>query len=188
MLTEQKSRFKALEIENTPEAAIPTLKEAQKKYGFAANLFGLMSNHSGLLKAYWEGVKILTKTSVLHAEEREIAFLSTSYTNSCNYCMSAHSTVAQMMHIDQSIIDALRNGNPLPDQKLEALNLFVKAMTEKRGQVTEQEIEAFIDAGYSNEAVYEIVLIVSLKAMTNYADIIGKAPIDAPFQPNIWNG
>jgi len=186
MVIEKQINFEIKTIDTASEASKAVLQEALKKYGFEANLFGLMANHPALLNTYWEGVKFLAQDGSLTVVEREVAFLATSFENKCNYCMTAHSTVAEMIKLPQQIIDSLRNGTSISDPKLEALSQFVKAMTVKRGAVSSDDIQNFINAGYSKETIFEIVLIVALKAMTNYAGLIGNAPIDKPFQPNNW--
>ncbi|MGW9684871.1 carboxymuconolactone decarboxylase family protein [Flagellimonas sp. 2504JD1-5] len=186
METLENVEFKIRTIENAPEASKPILKAAKAAYGFEANLLGLMANHPALLYAYWEGDKFLTKNSVLTAKERQIAFLASSYENNCQYCMAAHSSIAQMNKVPQENIDALREGRELPDKKLNALSEYVKATTTKRGQVTNEDIGKFLDAGYTKEAMLEVITIVGFKVMTNYMDHLAQTPVDHPFQGNLW--
>jgi hypothetical protein len=44
--------FKLHDQESAPEASKPLLEQAEKKYGFALNLFGVMAESPAALKAY----------------------------------------------------------------------------------------------------------------------------------------
>lgn len=55
--------------------------------------------------------------------------------------------LAQMISTDEATLNALRNGAPIPDQKLQALHEFTRKMVEKRGFVNDADIEAFLCGG-----------------------------------------
>lgn len=172
--------------DNAPIASQSILNAAKKAYGFSPNLLGLMANHPALLNAYWEGDSFLTQNSVLSPVERQVAFLAASYENNCHYCMAAHSTIGQMTKVPQDSIDALRAGTTLPDTKLEALSQYVKATTVKRGRVSQEDIQHFLKAGFTQESILEVITIVGFKVFTNYINYITQTPVDAAFQANIW--
>lgn len=178
--------FEIKTSENAPAASQPILAAAKKAYGFAPNLLGLMGNHPALLNAYWQGDNFLAKNSVLTAIERQVAFLAASYENNCHYCMAAHSTLGQMAKVPQDAIDALRAGTTIPDAKLEALSQYVKATTVKRGRVSQEDIQNFLDAGFTKESQLEVITIVGFKVFTNYINYLAQTPVDAPFQANVW--
>ncbi len=186
MQTTTQLNFDIKTSENAPAASQPILAAAKKAYGFAPNLLGLMGNHPALLNAYWEGDNFLAKNSVLTPIERQVAFLSASYENNCHYCMAAHSTIGQMTKVPQEVIDALRAGTTIPDAKLEALSQYVKATTVKRGRVSEEDIQSFLDAGFTQESILEVITIVGFKVFTNYINYLAQTPVDAPFQANAW--
>ncbi len=187
MNTLENVKFEIKTVENAPEASKSILAAAKKTYGFKPNLLGLMANHPALLNTYWEGDNFLTKNSVLTAKERQVAFLSASYENNCHYCMAAHSGIAQMNQVSQEVIDALRSGADLPDTKLNELSKYVKATTVKRGRVSEKDVQNFLDAGYTQEAILEVITIIGLKVFTNYINYLAKTPVDSAFQVNIWS-
>ena len=186
METIEKLNFEIKTQENAPENSRGALSAAKKAYGFNANLLGTMANHPALLNNYWEGSANLSANSTLTGVEQQVAFLAASYENNCHYCMAAHTSIGQMHKIDQSILDALRNGTTIPDARLEALSQYVKATTVKRGRVSEEDIDAFLSAGFTQESVLEVITIVSLKVMTNYINYVAQTPVDAPFQANVW--
>jgi len=186
MTTIETLNYDVKTIENAPENSKSILETSKSKYGFVPNLLGTMSHHPALLKNYWDGVANVEANSTLTTEEQQVAYLAASYENNCHYCMAAHTSISQMHKIDQSVLNALRTGTPIPNPKLEALSQYVKATTTSRGRVSETDVEAFLDAGFTKENVLEVITIVSLKVMTNYINFIANTKVDSAFEPNAW--
>ena len=186
MTTIETLNYNVKTIENAPANSKPVLEASKKAYGFVPNLLGTMANHPALLKNYWEGSATLDANSTLTGQEQQVAYLAASYVNNCHYCMAAHTSIGQMHKIDQDILDALRTGTEIPNAKLEALSQYVKATTISRGRVSQDDIDAFLAAGYAQENVLEVITIVSLKVMTNYINFVAQTKVDSAFEPNAW--
>ncbi|MGR8935301.1 MAG: carboxymuconolactone decarboxylase family protein, partial [Gammaproteobacteria bacterium] len=107
--------------------------------------------------------------------------------NHCSYCVAAHSVIAKhMVKADPAIVDALRNLQPLPDSKLDALANFTRSVVKNRGAVCNKTLDNFITAGYSLTQVLEVVLGVAFKTLSNYTNHIIDTPLDNAFQPEAW--
>lgn len=91
-----------------------------------------------------------------------------------------------MMKVDNEIIESLRNETPLTDAKLESLRTFTLSMVRNRGNVSQQDLEAFYAAGYGEQQVLEIILGLSQKVISNYTNHIANTPVDAAFQKFAW--
>ena len=89
--------------------------------------------------------------------------------------------------MDDAITEALRNETALPNARLEALRDFTLSVVRGRGEVDESEVQAFIDAGFTQRQILEVVLGVAQKVMSNYTNHLTRTPVDAPFQPFAWN-
>jgi alkylhydroperoxidase family enzyme len=46
------------------------------------------------------------------------------FENECHYCMAGHTQLAKMQKIDDNIVRAIRNGQPISDPNLKALRAF----------------------------------------------------------------
>ena len=92
-----------------------------------------------------------------------------------------------MVKADPAIVDALRNGKPLSDSKLDALVSFTRAVVKNRGVVSGQALDTFITAGYSRAQVLEVVLGVAFKTLSNYTNHIIHTPLDTAFQAEAWD-
>jgi uncharacterized peroxidase-related enzyme len=179
------TKFEIHTIETAPENSKELLEGAQKQLGFIPNLYGIMAEAPAALNAY-NSINQSFESSSLNSTEKQIVLLATSYVNKCHYCMAVHSTVAQMQKLDGNIIEALRTGEAIADSKLEALRNFTQSVVEKRGWIEEQDVEAFINAGYSKAQLLEIIVGVAQKTLSNYINHVVQTPLDEAFQPNKW--
>ncbi len=180
------SRFITHTIESAPEGAKPILQGAKDAFSFVPNLLGTMATSPALLQGYMTLAGIFDKTELTETE-RQIILMTNNRLNGCSYCMAAHTTLSQMAKVPADVIDALRDNTPIADPKLEALRSFAAVINEKRGWPTDAEVEAFIAAGYSQQAVLDVILGTSLKVMSNYTNHIAHTTLDDAFKPNAWN-
>ncbi|HCM06018.1 MAG TPA: phage infection protein [Oceanospirillales bacterium] len=91
------------------------------------------------------------------------------------------------MTVDSALTEALRNSEAMPNAKLQALHDFTLSMVRNRGDVSDEEMKAFFDAGYTQQQVLEIILGLSQKVISNYVNRVAKTPVDPMFQPFAWS-
>lgn len=177
--------FNQYDATNAPEAARPLLNTAKAAYGFVPNLLATMAESPAILEGYMTLAGILDK-STLSPAERQVVLLTASYENGCTYCMAAHSVIAQGAGLSEDAIAAIRNGSTLPDAKQEALAEFTRVIVRERGFANEAAVNAFLGAGFTKANIFDVILGVSLKTMSNYTNHIAETPVDAAFQPQAW--
>jgi uncharacterized peroxidase-related enzyme len=181
------SQFQIHSILTANATAKPLLEGSLKKYGFVPNLHGGLAEAPAALKAYIELTALFDQTS-FSPTEQQVILLAISAENHCTYCVAAHSMIAKhMVKADPAIVEALRNGTPLPDSKLEALAGFARTVVKNRGVVCGQTLDKFITAGYSRAQVLEVVLGVAFKTLSNYTNHIINIPLDTAFQAEAWD-
>ncbi len=173
-------------IDSAPEAAKPFLEGAKNTYSFVPNLLGNMAEAPSLLEGYMTLAGIFNKTDLTETE-RQIILMTNNRLNGCTYCMAAHTTISKMSGVETGVIEALRNNTPIADEKLEALRKFSIFVNESRGWPTDAQVNEFLNAGYTQKNILEVVLGTSLKVMSNYTNHIAKTALDYAFKPNVWN-
>ncbi len=171
--------------ETAPEGSKPVLVAAQKKFGFAPNLFRVMAEAPAAGEAYMAVMDIFESSSLSDAEKQTV-LLSVSFANGCDYCMAAHSTVAGMKSVPAEIIEALRSGTTLPDPKLDALAVLTRCFVETRGWPSEAAKEAFFTAGYGTREYLEVIVGVTVKTLSNYVNHAADTPLDTAFEAAKW--
>jgi uncharacterized peroxidase-related enzyme len=173
------------DTDSAPGGSLETMESAQQAYGMLPNLYRKMAESSALAKGYWELGNIFAGSS-LSAVEQQVVLLATSTQNGCTYCVGAHSAIADMMKIPAEVTDALRDGKPVPDAKLEALRKFTQQVVSQRGWVAEADTQDFLDAGFTRAQVLDVVLGVGLKTLSNYANHIMQTGLDDAFASRAW--
>jgi alkylhydroperoxidase family enzyme len=177
--------LKVHNIESAPAEAKPLLENSQKAYGMIPGLHGVLAASPQLLQAYQTLHELFTQTS-FNADELTVVWQAINVEHSCHYCVPAHTGIAKMMKVDDTIIDALRDETPLKNPKLEALRTMTLSVVRNRGNVSAEDLENFYTAGYSEQQVLEIILGVSQKVISNYTNHIANTPVDAAFQKFAW--
>ncbi|PKL10109.1 MAG: carboxymuconolactone decarboxylase [Spirochaetae bacterium HGW-Spirochaetae-7] len=172
-------------IETSPESAKLPLAEAVKGYGFLPNMIGVMSEAPALLKAYRALSELFGQTS-LSRDERNVVMLTVSRENGCEYCVAAHTGIATMQRVPAEVVNAIRDGKPISDARLEAIRAFTAALVHSRGFATESQLEAFIGAGYTKAQVLEVVLGIGFKTLSNYTNHLAHTPLDPKFAAAAW--
>jgi alkylhydroperoxidase family enzyme len=103
--------------------------------------------------------------------------------------MSAHSAIADnVSKVPVEVIDAIRDGTPIPDAKLAALSDFTKKMVASRGLPRKADIEAFLRAGYTERHILGIILAIAVKTLSNYSNHLFHTPLDERFAARTWSG
>jgi uncharacterized peroxidase-related enzyme len=164
------------------------LEQAKRRLGMIPNMYAYMVNSPGLLSTYLHGYDLFRKQSGFTPAEQEVIFLTISHENGCDYCMAAHSVIAdKQSHVPPAVTDAIRNGSTIPDQKLRALSDFTRTMFETRGRPDSSHVDGFLAAGYTERHVLEIILALAVKTLSNYANHVFHTPVDSVFAQRMWN-
>ncbi len=179
------SQFVILTVDSAPIEARPALQAAQGKFGFLPNLLGELAAAPAALQAYLTLNELLGKTSFSPAAQ-QVILITVSRTNDCDYCVAAHTAGAKMAKLADDQIDAVRRGGPLADPQLEALRAFTAAVVEQRGHVSEVQLQDFLTSGHTQAQVFEVLVGVAMKTLSNYANHIADTPLDPQLQPFAW--
>lgn len=172
--------------ETAPEQSQPLLANSLKAFGMLPNLHGVLASAPATLQAYQQMHELFQQTS-FDAEELTVVWQGINVEHGCGYCVPAHTGIAHAMKVSPELIEALRQQQPLPSKKLQALLDMTLAIVRNRGQIGEQELADFYAAGYSEQQVLEIILGLAQKVISNYTNHIANTPVDAPFQPFAWS-
>ncbi len=173
-------------IESAPERSKTFLEKSLKTNGIIPGLHGVLAGAPEVLEAYQTLHKLFTQTS-FDKEELTVVWQTINVEHECQYCVPAHTGIANMMKVDASITEALRNRTDLPTEKLQVLHDFTLKVVRNRGQVTQEDLNTFYGAGYEERQVLEIILGLSQKVISNYTNHIANTPVDAPFQKFAWS-
>jgi uncharacterized peroxidase-related enzyme len=175
-------------LENADPRAKAVLEKAKASVGFIPNMHAGMANSPGLLQAYFDGYTAFRVHSGFTPAEQEVVFLTISRENGCDYCMAAHSMIAEKVSkVPGDVLGALRSGASIADPRLAALSTFTSHMFTTRGRPTADGLKAFLSASYKEEQVLEIVLALAVKTLSNYANHVNNPKVDDAFAAYAWS-
>ena len=179
------TKFTQHTADTAPPESAEILNDAQKNMGFVPNLYSVLAESPPALKAY-KAIGDLFGATNLTKVEQNIVWLTINYENNCHYCVPAHTMIAKGAGVSDADIEALREGKPLADPKLEALRSFTAKVTRQRGDLTNADTDAFLNAGYTSEHILAVIVGQAHKVISNYTNHFANTPVDAPFQKFAW--
>lgn len=179
------SKFTLHTEETAPQKSKAILEGAKKSMGVVPGLYAVMAESPETLKAYTQLHQMFTATS-FDAEELTVVWQTINVEHECHYCVPAHTGIAHSMKVAPALTEALRNQQAMPTAKLQALHDFTLAMVRQRGEVTEEQLNAFFAAGYGQQQVLEVILGLSQKVISNYVNHVAKTPVDPMFEQFAW--
>jgi alkylhydroperoxidase family enzyme len=172
-------------IASAPEESKPALEQLQKAFGVLPNLPAVIANSPKLINAL-VGLFAQVHSPGLSEAENQIVLLTDAVTNSSAYAVAFHTTLALQQGIDSEDTNAIREGRVPKEKRFAALSNLAKALIEKRGHLSEQELDSFIAAGFTKEQVLEVIAIVAASTITNYTGTIANPPLEEAFQEHAW--
>ncbi|MDO3701686.1 carboxymuconolactone decarboxylase family protein [Micromonospora sp. C28SCA-DRY-2] len=171
--------------DTAPAAARPTIEGVRRKLGHLPAAVGLMAESPELLKGFLTVTGIFD-TCALDPVEREVVVLTVATGNECHLCVAMHTATLTRHGAAPELIEALRAGTPLPDDRLEALRRFTRAVLDHRGAVPEAQLSAFLAAGYQPRHALDVVLGVGTYTISTFANRLTAAPVDPPLARYAW--
>lgn len=177
--------FRIYTQSNATPASGPVLKAVADMIGFVPNVFAVIAESSTALKAFVALNSEFSESS-FDTTCREIIQTAASVENACTYCVAGHTAFAETQHVSGDILEAIRNNQPIADSKLEALNQFTRSVVRSRGNIPEREVEKFLNAGYTEAQVLEVILGICVKTFSNLANNVIGIPLDDEFAEYEW--
>jgi uncharacterized peroxidase-related enzyme len=151
--------------EQVPADSKPTLDGFTKSIGFTPNMLATFALSPMAFNA-WATLRG-TLSKALDLKTRESISLAVSEVNGCNYCLAVHSYGGKHAKMSPDDILLARKGHA-NDPKRDAAVQFARKVIETRGKVSDADVRAIRDAGYTDANVMEIVALVAMYSLTNF--------------------
>lgn len=171
-------RIKKITIDSATGKGKELLEGTKKAMGVELNIFAAMANAPAALEGYLGLMGPLGKGK-LDAKLREQLALVTAGYNGCNYCASAHTYLGEKAGVAKDELAANLEGRSA-DKKTQAALDFATKLIAQRGRVSESDVKAARDAGFSDEELVEILAHVAMNTFTNYFNEAFKVEVDFP--------
>ncbi|MBZ0255619.1 carboxymuconolactone decarboxylase family protein [bacterium] len=172
------TRLNTINPEHANGKAKDLFDAAQKKLGGVPNLLRVMANQPAVLEQYLQSSQVLAGGS-FDGPTREAISLAVAGANECDYCASAHSFIAKSIKVDASEVELNLNGESR-DSRLQAILTLALQIVEKKGFVSDDDLQQARAAGLDDEAIVEVVGNAALNIFTNYMNHVAQTDIDFP--------
>lgn len=158
------------------------LANVKRKMGMLPNLIATMAHSPAVVNAYLSFSQSLG-TGRLPVRLREQIALVVGETNTCGYCVAAHSALGRQAGLSESETVLARRGQPTDARERAAITL-ARTIVTNRGLVSDEDVRLVREAGYDDAEICEIVAHVALNLFTNYFNHLAGTEIDFPAVPN----
>jgi alkylhydroperoxidase family enzyme len=172
-------------IESAPEKSRPTLQALEQKFGFLPNVMATMAENPVLLNGFAGSFGSFHSGS-LNECEKQALLLTNAVTFKCPWTVAAHSTFALEDGMPESDVKAIRDGKLPEDPKYSALSGMTRALIEKRGNVSDADIERFTAAGYSQAQIFEVITSIGISTMAATTTNMAATPVEDRFKAQAW--
>jgi AhpD family alkylhydroperoxidase len=171
-------------IETAPEAA-RTLATTEKHLGYLPAAVARLAEAPLLLDGFLK-LSAMFETTSLDPLARETLIMTVATRNECHLCVAMHTATLRRLDADPALVAALRDGKPLPDERLQAVRDFTHTVMDTAGAVPDETLREFLDAGFTRRQALEVVLGIGTYTMSTFANRLTRAPIDEPLTAFAW--
>jgi len=168
-------------MESAPAASRRLMAETVKHQGHLPEAVALLAESPELLGTFLKASGTFG-ASTLDPVAQEVVIMTMATRNGCHLCVAMHTARLGALAADPELIAALRAGTPLGDSRLEALRQFTLRVLATTGAVGDDELTAFVDAGFTARNALEVVLGIGAYTMSTLANRLVRAPLDEPLK------
>lgn len=158
------------ELKDLPDETRRYFEICQTKLGMVPNVLKAYSQNLAQLEAFTRIYnEMMLGESELDKLEREMVAVVVSSENKCFYCLVAHGAAVRKYSGDPTLGEHLvmnyRSADLSPRHR--AMLDFASALTRSPATVTETDTDALRQAGFSDQAIWDLSNIVGFYNMTN---------------------
>lgn len=172
------SRLSAVDPDQADGKAQELLGRVNLSLGVTPNMMRSMAVSPAVLDAYLSFSGSLGKGQLGAGLREQIALLAAAE-NSCGYCAAAHTVLGGRAGLSDDDITAGLHARA-SDSRTQAALEFARAVVREKGFVTDEELDAVRQAGFSDGEIGEIVANVALNVFTNYFNSVAETDLDFP--------
>lgn len=168
-ITSPSRYFPAHSLESAPLEVVPFLQGAQQKFGFIPLATARHASAPAVVEGFGQLLQLFAKTS-LSELEREALALALAGKFDCKLCRDLHRRLAMAAGASNDEVAALIARQGIGNPRLSALVLFAERVVETRGAVPDDDMDAFIGAGFTARQALEVVFGIATYTLSIFAN------------------
>jgi uncharacterized peroxidase-related enzyme len=169
MSDEAMTRFPVPNVSDLPADLQERIEEETERAGFTPNVFSAYGYKPSHFRAFFAYYDALVEDTPLAREEVEMIVVATSGVNDCLYCVVAHGALCRIYAEAPKLADQLATNHRQADVSEEhrAMLDFAVKLTESPERITDDDVQELRDAGFSQEAVWDIGAVTAFFNLSN---------------------
>lgn len=163
------AQFPVPAFDELPDDLQERIAAETDRAGFTPNVFSAMAYKPSHFRAFFQYHDALVEDAALEREEIEMIVVAVSGVNHCYYCNVAHGALVRIYADDPLLADQLVANYRTADineAHRTMLDVAVK-LTERPTEVEEADLEALREAGFSEEALWDIASVTAFYNLSN---------------------
>jgi uncharacterized peroxidase-related enzyme len=164
------SRFPVPERESLPDDMRRTIAEVEEQTGFVPNVYLSLAHRPDEWRAFFAYHEaLMEREEGLSKGERELIVVATSAVNDCIYCVVAHGALARIRTKNPILADQVAIDWRKADlsQRERAMLEFAVKLAARPEEVTEEDLEALRQEGFTEDEIWDIGAITAFFGMSN---------------------
>jgi alkylhydroperoxidase family enzyme len=179
------STYRVHTVDSAPELSKQALRDLTQSFGLIPNVAAAMAASPVLINGFL-GLFHQVHGGTFSEAQIQILLLTNAVSNRCAWAVAFHSALALKEGIAPADVQALRERRTPDHPQHAALSTLSRSLIEKRGGLDHRDLRAFLDCGFRQEQVFEVIAALAASTMTNYAGNVAQPTLEAAFQPHEW--
>ena len=176
-------RINTISAEHASAEQQRILANVKQGLGLVPNLVSTLAQSPAAANAYLAFSGALAKGSLPRKLQEQIA-LVVGETNSCDYCLAAHTLLGGKAGVSADEALAARAAESA-DAKTQAALVFAQKLVSDRGIVSDADVAGLRTHGFTDGDIAEIVANTALNIFTNYFNHVAGTVVDFPAAPKL---
>jgi len=163
------ANFPVPDTDDLPDDLRERIDEETERAGFTPNVFAAYAYKPSHFRAFFGYYDAIVDDAALEREEIEMIIVAVSGVNHCYYCNVAHGALVRIYAEDPLLADQLVANYRTADvseKHRTMLDVAVK-LTERPMDVTSDEIDRLVSAGFTEQEIWDIGAVTSLFNLSN---------------------
>ncbi|MGH8014807.1 MAG: carboxymuconolactone decarboxylase family protein [Candidatus Zixiibacteriota bacterium] len=168
------SRLRVTEDKEWTESAEVLLKQFKEREEVITNLVKVIANSTPVLGAY---VTVQRTLGLCSLESKDYQRIGLAVAEACKseYCLATHTAYARVLGMTADEIRDSRNASSI-NPKIDTALKFCQSVIDRKGHVTNREIEELRRAEISDKQIVEIIALASLSLFSCMLANVAQVP------------
>ena len=170
-------QFEVHTLESAPAKSRPLMEGSKRKLGYLPDAVSRLAESPLVLGVIFQQFAMFESASLTPLEQ-EVVIMTVARANGCELCVAMHTARLVERGAPVDVLENLRIGTSLKDERLEALASFTRSLIQRTGEAGEEERQRFHAAGYSRSQALEVVLGIATYTLSTFANRLVGAQVD----------